>query len=119
MSFSCILSEYSNEISDIVIYFCMLYTAASLCSGLILHFLMNKQWVTAPIKSTIKISPIIKPENYQDGNILLRKSLNAINWSLVANKARALHNIRGNTDSKSKLRPSSASFTFGQREYYV
>ena len=98
----------------------MLYTAASLSSGLILHFWMNKQWVTAPANKTMsKISPIIKPENYQDENILLRKSLNAMNWSLVANKARAFHNIRRNTDSYLKLRPSSASFTFGQREFYV
>ena len=119
MPFSCILCQYSNEISDIVIYFCMLYTAASLGSALILHFFMSKRWVTAPANNTMKISPIIKPEDYQDENILLRKSLNATNWCLVANKARAFHNIRRNTDSKSKLRPSSASFTFGQREYYV
>ena len=36
-------------------------------------------------------SPIIKPTNYQNSDIFLRRRLITINWKLLANKARALH----------------------------
>jgi hypothetical protein len=121
MPISDIMGEYSKQISTMLIYFCVLYTAASLCSGLILHFWLKRKWGTSPAKRTMSwISPIIKPENYQDENTLLRKSINAVNWNLIANKARALHVIRHKTKN-SKLRSvlNSASFTFGQREFHV
>ena len=119
LSYFFSLSEYSKQM---VIYFCVLYTAASLCSGLILHFWMKKKWgKSSPNETVSKISPIIKPENYQDENTLLRKSINAVNWSLIANKARALHAITGRSKTeRSKMRPffKSASFTFGHCEYH-
>ena len=122
MPLSYFLNEYSKQISTMVIYFCVLYTAASLCSGLILHFWMKNKWGNSSANETAsKISPIIKPENYQDENTLLRKSLNAVNWSLIANKARALHDIRRkNKGSKSRsFLLKSASFTCGQSEYHI
>ena len=53
-------------------------------------------------------SPIIKPVDYRNEDLLLRKSLAAVNWSLVTNKARFLYYLK-----KPKRISASTSFTFG------
>jgi hypothetical protein len=92
--------------------FCIIYTTLSLCAGLSLHYILKKK---------NENPPAIKPENYQDENMLLRKSLNAVNWSLVANKARALYYMKCVNISGNKLKKSlkSASFTLGQQSFSV
>ena len=42
----------------------------------------------------LKQSPVIKPINYPDEDIMLRRSLIAMNWKLISNQARALYYIR-------------------------
>ena len=53
-------------------------------------------------------SPVIKPVDYRNEDILLRKSLAAVHWSLVTNKARFLYYLK-----KPKRISASSSFTFG------
>ena len=85
-------------------YLCILYTAVSVVVRMAskLFAVMDRR----------PASPAIKPENYQDSDLLLRRSLAAVNWSLVANKAKALHSLKGRSLKRNKL-THSASFTFG------
>ena len=67
--------------------FTILYAAASLLSWALSS-------VVVPPRAVVNVSPAVKPADYVNEDILLRKSLVAVNWSLVANKARALYYLK-------------------------
>ena len=99
-----------------VVLFCVLYTTASFLSWLLSRLLQQRQCVLA------FISPAIKPVDYRNEDLLLRRSLNATNWHLVANKARALYYLKHPASvlcsalqrpKKAKAPRRGASFTFG------
>ena len=91
----------------VLVLFCVLYTAASFLSLLLTRFMQQRV--------ANRSSPAVKPVDYRDDNLLLRKSLNAANWQIVANKARALHYLK-----KAPIEPmkTSASFTFGAKRSF-
>ena len=98
----------SGWVDDTIPMMCMLYTAISLV------------WMLCrAVNSTRKpttTSPIIKPVGYMDSDALLRRTLVAVNWSLVANKARALDGLN---IKKHTLKKHSTSFTYGQDSFKV
>lgn len=98
-------------ICSLFTYLCVLYTLVSLISKITARIIKTKKGV---------ISPIIKPENYKDDDILLRKSLAAVNWKLIANKANALYLLKQLREKKKVRKPivNSASFTFGQSDFH-
>ena len=64
--------------------FTILYAAASLLS----------RALSSVVVPRTGVSPAVKPTDYVNEDILLRRSLVAVNWSLVANKARALYYLK-------------------------
>ena len=87
--------------------FCVLYTVASFLSWLLHQLTQQRQRIVE------FISPAIKPLDYNNEDLLLRKALTAVHWQLIANKATALHFIK-----KAPVKPS-ASFTVGTRSFSV
>ena len=87
--------------------FCVLYTVASFLSWLLKQLTQQRQRIVE------FISPAIKPLDYNNEDLLLRKALTAVHWQLIANKATALHFIK-----KAPVKPS-ASFTVGTRSFSV
>ena len=98
-----------NSCQSAVVLFCVLYTTASFLSWLLSRLLQQRRCVLA------FISPAIKPVDYKNEDLLLRRSLNATNWHLVANKARALYYLKHRCSALQhpKNAKASASFTFG------
>ncbi len=66
--------------------FCVLHTVASFLSWLLSQVQQQHGLISA------YLSPAIKPLDYKNEDLLLRKELIAVNWQLIANKARALYN---------------------------
>ena len=112
MSFILPDKEDLGQLNTFVTYFCIFYTAACIVSRLILRF----KFVS---RKTLEASPIIKSVHFNDENSFIRKSLVAVNWSLVANKARALHSLKHQPcapKQRGKVK-ASLSFTFGDRSH--
>ena len=96
-----------QQIEHTFVAFCVLYTVASFLSWLLQQLTQQRQRIVE------FISPAIKPLDYNNEDLLLRKALTAVHWQLIANKATALHFIK-----KAPVKPS-ASFTFGTRSFSV
>ena len=100
-------------------YICVIYTVISFSAFLILYF-----FVVCKEKRKTLISPSIKPEHYKDEDLLLRKTLNALNWSLMANKAKTLYALQvrkkktQHKNNKLTAGRNSLSFTFGSAHDY-
>jgi hypothetical protein len=87
---------------------CVLYTALSLI------------WMLCRAVSVPRLlSPAIKPVEYRDSDALLRRSLAAVNWGLVANKVRALDGLKHKKHALKKTSLNSESFTYGQHSFKI
>ena len=99
-----------QQLQHAFVGFCVLYTVASFLSWLLQQLLQQRQRITS------LISPAIKPIDYRNEDLLLRKALTAVNWPRVAgiaNKANALRCIKAPTVK------TSASFAVGTRRFSV
>ena len=96
-----------QQLQHAFVGFCVLYTVASFLSWLLQQLLQQRHRITS------LISPAIKPIDYRNEDLLLRKALTAVNWQLIANKANALRCIKAPTVK------TSASFAVGTRRFSV
>jgi hypothetical protein len=99
-----------QQLQHAFVGFCVLYTVASFLSWLLQQLLQQRQRITSLISPR---SGAIKPIDYRNEDLLLRKALTAVNWQLIANKANALRSIKAPTVK------TSASFAVGTRRFSV
>jgi hypothetical protein len=104
------LQQIENSCHDVMVAFCVLYTVASLLSWLLTQHRQRPafNW----------LSPAIKPVDYKNEDLLLRKELTAVNWQLIANKARALHYLKKAPPALAAA-PALAARKLGSRSFSV
>ncbi len=94
-----------NSCHDVIVGLCVLYTIVSFLSW----------WMSRPQSQRIAafLSPHIKPLDYRNEDLLLRKELTAVNWQLIGNKARALHYLRKTAAPPFAEQPNKIKATLG------
>jgi predicted deacetylase len=94
-----------QQLHHAFVAFCVLYTVASFLSWLMRQLTQQRQRIAD------FISLAIKPIDYKNEDLLLRKALTAVNWQLIANKANALHCMKKPAVKTSAIGPSARRFT--------